>query len=33
MERMEEMRERKKLCDGREVDHATWRVVLLQDKC
>jgi len=30
---MEEMRERKKLCDGREVDHATWRVVLLQDKC
>ena len=33
MERMEEMRERKSLCDGREVEHATWRVILLQHKC
>ena len=33
MERMEEMKERKSLCDGREVDHATWSVVFLQDKC
>jgi len=33
MERMEEMKEWKSLCDGREVDHATWSVFFLQDKC
>ena len=33
MERMEEVKERKSLCDGREVDHTTWSVVFLQDKC
>ena len=29
MKRMEEMKERKSLCDGREVDRATWSVVFL----
>jgi len=29
MERMEEMKEKKSLCDGKEVDHATWSVVFL----
>jgi len=33
MERMEEMKERKSLCDERKVDQATWSVVFLQDKC